>query len=979
MTQPNDRKGISRLTDAVDAYIEHRRDPRSDDSGFLAANSELRDLLEAMLDEGDAAEEADAIETSYLGDYRIIRELGRGGMGVVYEAIQESLQRRVALKVLAAHMTLEPEQIERFRREAAAIAKLDHPSIVRVHGIEHVAGTHFFAMEFVEGRTLTEAIDRYAEEGSFGVLKGASRSTEAAEIVARVAEALAYSHAAGVVHRDVKPQNILIDENGGLRLVDFGLAKDVSSSGRTQTSRGGGTPYYMSPEQIRAPNTVDARTDVFSLGIVLYELLTGTRPFDGTSTEELILDVTSRDIRSVRPPSGSVARDLETICLEALEKDPADRYQSAAEFAADLRRFLAHEPIVARPTATAVRFAKLVRRHRVVTALLVLLVAIATTAALWIAAQARAQHERDHNNAQHAEQAILSLIDVALSTTIPRRPGDEQRAVDRLERAAQVCETLVDRLGDKASLVLRQRFVDHLTYLGAFYAERAAKSRAVQVHAKALALARRNLDEDPSSPTNLAQVAAAFSHWFQALPSFERDFGQLVDFDRIVERLRVIEARVHADERAKWQRDLAATLSWRATMRLAARHDLKDVRRDLEAADARWQELARTTPTVFGSGWLKTRLHLATLLILEGDARAALDLLERTDLELTPLLEADDQNLILRSEKAMLHSVRAKAQTALGQLTEAERDSSRAIEYRTAIARDFPRSCENTRLLAIEAIESAKRASAQRRYDVAAAAARKALDSIALVEDGPETRDVRATATSTLALILMHEANRNGGVMRLSDEKASEIDSLYETALTIQRELARSSDSPQHRYNIASMACNRASWDLARGRLDAALGFAREAYDNGVEARLAKDPLLVGVDQNFRLQAHILISCHLRKGDIDAALEVVRDSVECFEENSAADYVNAAIQVCGVRRAVLARMDAAGADPKGAELSREARALAMAWLEASVASDPRALVRSSENRILGTLSDAPDFGQLLEDAKRRARLEATKK
>lgn len=326
-----------------------------------------------------------------LGEFQILRELGRGATAIVYLARQPSLNREVAVKVLVEGALTTPVQVERFHREARSVAKLRHPGIVRVFADGQVDRTHWFAMEYVPGHDLSREIALQAERKRGGTIPSLlpcpgeeGHVAEVARVCAEVAEALHYAHEQGLVHRDVKPQNLLLDSRRNAQIVDFGLARDEATGHLTGSGALLGTPYYMSPEQARVSEVaLDRRTDVYSLGVVLYELCTLRRPFDGRSINEILARIQRDEPVRPRVLEPRLARDLETICLKAMSKQLDRRYADAGAMAADLRRFLRHEPIHARPPGMLERTRRLARRHRVLLALASVF-AIGSSAASWL-------------------------------------------------------------------------------------------------------------------------------------------------------------------------------------------------------------------------------------------------------------------------------------------------------------------------------------------------------------------------------------------------------------------------------------------------------------------------------------------------------------------------------------------------------------------------------------------------------------------
>jgi serine/threonine protein kinase len=382
-----------------------------------------------------------------LGDFEIVHELGRGGMGIVYEARQVSLNRRVALKVLSGGLGLTAKAVQRFRREAEAAARLHHTNIVPVYATGEADGIHFYAMELIAGPSLDqvlrqlrqatqqrsatepasaavakdsssldlEATGPYVPEASsLPSLSASSLSSDShyfdtvARMIAEVADALDYAHQEGVIHRDLKPSNLLLAPTGRLSLNDFGLARMLEQPGMTMSGEFVGTPSYMSPEQITAGRIpLDHRTDIYSLGATLYELLTLQPPHQGQSREQVLAQIAHKEPRAPRRLRKQVPLDLETICLKCLEKDPDRRYQTAGQLAEDLRRYVNRFAISARRAGPVQRLVKWARRQPGLAAGLacaVLAVGIALAFAY------RAQHEKQQRLVEQ-EQARVQLLD----------------------------------------------------------------------------------------------------------------------------------------------------------------------------------------------------------------------------------------------------------------------------------------------------------------------------------------------------------------------------------------------------------------------------------------------------------------------------------------------------------------------------------------------------------------------------------------
>jgi serine/threonine protein kinase len=275
-----------------------------------------------------------------FGDYELMVEVARGGMGVVYRARQVKLNRTVALKMILAGKLADADEVQRFRTEAEAAARLSHPNIVAVHEVGEINGQHFFSMDFIEGTSLAQRLIR-------GPLPG----RDAARYVRQIAKAVHYAHRQGILHRDLKPSNIMLDAEDEPRITDFGLAKRLGNQDSCQTRTGAviGTPSYMAPEQAQGKNReLGPACDIYSLGAMLYELVTGRPPFRAETPIDTVVQVIQNEPVPASLLNPNVDKDLETICHKCLEKDPALRYQTAADLAQDLQNFLDGNSINAR-------------------------------------------------------------------------------------------------------------------------------------------------------------------------------------------------------------------------------------------------------------------------------------------------------------------------------------------------------------------------------------------------------------------------------------------------------------------------------------------------------------------------------------------------------------------------------------------------------------------------------------------------------
>jgi serine/threonine protein kinase len=401
---------------------------------------------------------------SRLGDFRLLAPLGSGGMGVVYRAIEEPLQREVALKLIRPEHLFFPGAQQWFRREVEAIASVQHPAIVPIYRAGEAAGIPFFAMELVSGVSLAQVVrhvQRVSQErltardlaaaagagdAAAGVFAHASWIDACVDVVLQVSQALAHAHARGVIHRDVKPSNIMLTPEGRVRLLDFGLAARAGSSKLTRTGTAMGSLAYMSPEQVRG-DPVDARTDVYSLGVTLYELLTLQEAFFDESSETLRGLILAGQAKPIRVLNRKVPWDVETVCLRAMAPQANHRYPSASAFAADLERLLARAPIAARRPGPWLRATRFVQRHPTLSAaagLLALLCTVLPTA-LWLQQRSsnraiRAALDRANAEAETTRRTLDFLVDSV-------RLADPERALGEAITVRQMIDDAAQRFG----------------------------------------------------------------------------------------------------------------------------------------------------------------------------------------------------------------------------------------------------------------------------------------------------------------------------------------------------------------------------------------------------------------------------------------------------------------------------------------------------------------------------------------------------
>jgi serine/threonine protein kinase/tetratricopeptide (TPR) repeat protein len=781
-----------RLIEALEHYLgEVEAGRRPDHREFLARHPEIADLLAPCLDGMDflrnAVGESEALERDppieiaaratgvekhrCLGDFRILREIGRGGMGVVYEAEQLSLGRRVALKVLPFASTLDPRQLLRFQTEAQAAAHLHHPHIVPVYSVGSERGVPFYAMQFIEGQTLSNVIrllrkseraeSKPAKAGRQSdietphklsplrtLLKVAVRNGTAplddegnaairespdapevepsaeddpfrrsraffrfvAKLGLQAAEALDHAHALGILHRDIKPANLLLDARGDLWITDFGLARVQGDSGITITGDLVGTVRYMSPEQVLGRRgVVDHRADVYSLGATLFELLTLRPIFYGGDRHELLRQIATEEPPRPRRFNRAIPRDLETIILKASAKEPASRYNSAKELAEDLQRFIRDEPIRARRPTVIERAARWGRRHRTAVATAALVICLGVVGLAVSTVRIWEEMQRTDLALRHEEtQRLRAQANVELA--IEALDYLYLRVVERRTRHDPYFER-EDRELMKNALGFYERFANQNgNHERLRWLSASAHLRVGDIKAA--------LGDMPGAET-------AYRRGVRMLESLERDFPQRFSY-----RIR-----------------LGSALSALGTL-------LHSMHRDAEAEKTlrRSLELHLYVETAF-PGMLEYRRtealrlnNLGLVLETEGKFEEAQSLFERAEFLRRKLAADHPRELEFQQELAVSHRSLAQLLLKRGQFRRAEELLRQAVTLQTRLVDAFPNSFGYRRDLARSQYQLSGALEAAGQLQDAEAAARAALklqttlaaDPSSLIEDGED-------------------------------------------------------------------------------------------------------------------------------------------------------------------------------------------------------------------------------------------------
>lgn len=738
-----DRARLFRELLALEIELRQQSDEPCDPEDFCRRFPDLTAVVEELLTEAEtlapnADGQSDTLPMSaadrtaqqrgagtVFGDYELLEEIARGGMGVVYRAVQTSVNRVVALKMILSGQLASEEEVRRFHSEAEAAALLDHPNIVPVFDVGEHDGRHYFSMAYVDGDSLS---DRLRD--------GPLPPAEAARFVRTIADAVACAHEHGVIHRDLKPSNVLIDRNGSPRVTDFGLARQLESDSHlTATGQVMGTPSYMPPEQAAGSTSqIDVRSDVYSLGAILYSLVTGRPPFQAAHIVETLRQVIDDQPVEPRALNPEVDRDLETICLKCLSKERGQRYQRSAELVEELDRYLAGQPIVARSITRRERLWRWCRRNRLTAALIgtaTLSLLLGTVISIYFAILAGRRAEQAERGVEVALTSLRSMIDtvqhqlryIPAAQEIRRNLLREamtslQQVSGQVQTQSQVdhqsAKALVDlarlavELGDeeglnssamaesnfRAAVEMFRRIVpedsqDHellrdkawaISEYGNFYLDLERDGQSRELLQEALELRQRVHEEFPGDVRDEFALAVSLSDWGDQLAA-QRQFEESISFQQQGLELALQCLEKQPENSAIQQRILAC------------REKIGDAWHDLGQHDKAFPFYDENLTTILrlidenATPYMVDALsysyeRLGNHYMMTREPQTALEMYEEMRLAVLRAIELDPGSRVVREGLAYAHEKIARARRALGQREEAAIDQQKASEIR---------------------------------------------------------------------------------------------------------------------------------------------------------------------------------------------------------------------------------------------------------------------------------------------------------
>ena len=844
----------------------------------------------------------------YFGDYELHKELGRGGMGVVYKAMQVSLNRPVALKMIKAGVLADQAELQRFQNEAEAVALLDHAGIVPVYEVGEHDGQRYFSMKLVEGGNLADQLS---------TMKNDPRT--AATLLAETAEAVHHAHMRGILHRDLKPANILIDAEGHPHVTDFGLAKRVEGDiEMTQSGAILGTPAYMSPEQaVGRRGSITTASDVYGLGAVLYALLAGKAPFGGDSVMDTLDAVRNRPPESPRKFNANTPRDLETICLKCLEKDPRRRYASAHELADDLNNWLESRPITARRVGTPERAWLWCKRKPVVAGLAaaVMLAILGGTAGIFVV-QAKANRLLDKKN------LALQASNTKLDEQRARAQQRESQAIDAVKRFGDAVSGEKELKNNPSLDSLRKRLLKEPL---AFY-----RSLRTSLQAEG--------DTTPESLARLADAAHDYAHITEEIGDKEDSLRGHVESLAIWERL----TRDYP-QNTEFQEGLAKVYFCQGKL-LGGTGRHADAKKSYDSAVAIYEKLTNANPgdTHLQKQFALSQMRRGILFEETGKTIEAMKAYDSAAAIMENLIKATQTNqndlLNFKSDLAGIYMNIGVLQKNTGQPGEALKSFGKALPIWRTLGEDFPDVVgaqanlggiyQNIGTLQME---SGKSAEAMKSFESALAIWQKLTKAHATVTE----------FQNNLASSYMLMARLQDGFPALeSQEKAAAIwKKLIDDNRTV----------PEYRANLSGVLSNLAGnqHNMARalrfkGERDEALALFLKAVSNS-EAAVRAD--------GTNVQAHMNLSNH--HWDIGALLKQIGKPAESEES---------------YRRALAIRQRLADEHPDDADLLRTVSELyeTIGFLKSELGKPAEAMAaheqaRAIKERVLRDHPESPDF------------------
>ena len=848
---PEELSQESLLGQILDEVLARRaRGETPDVEDYARRHPELAAVLRQMLPALEVMRAPAAIPEGgpvpgYLGDYRLIREVGRGGMGVVYEAEQVSLQRRVALKVLPFAAALDAKQLQRFHHEAQAAARLHHTNIVPVYAVGCEHGVHFYAMQFIAGQTLAAVIRKLREqeerrrtkhdhstqdavqvtrddraanpEQSRGPASGEAEASSgallsslghrqpsffraAAHLGEQAAEALEHAHQLGVVHRDIKPANLLLEWRAGgsnppvLWITDFGLAQFHEKTGLTLTGDRVGTARYMSPEQASDNRAlVDHRTDIYSLGVTLYELLTLHPACTGRDWPEVQRQILVDEPRRPRRLNPAIPRDLETIILKATAKDPGHRYATAQELADDLRRFLDDKPVKARRPTLVQRGAKWARRHRALVATGVLLLVLATVGLAVSNVRVRREQQRTRQMVDLAFTVLDQIYLRLAEKRFPRDPRWEKENREILEQAL----TFFDQLARENGTEPASRHAAAKAYhrAGDILQKLRQAPKAEEAYQQAIAALDRLARDYPNdfvyrkdlarSWLNLGYIRYNASHYGEA----ERAFREALDFlQRLAEQFP--DEPNYRVEIAECDNNLGLLFETLGRYAEAERADRQ--------ALALQQQLAKEFPATpkYRQQVVQSHHNLGLLLAAVGRLNEA-ERAYRQALDLQQQLVKDFPKVPeYRDELAGCYNNLGLLLKGTGREDDAERAYRQAMDLQQQLVKDFPAIPAYRQVLASNQMNLANLLKTTGRREEAECMHREAFDLVRpLARDYPDIPEYRKA---------LAQCHRFLGKLAEEAGQMEDAEKAYREALKLNQELVRDFPAvPEYRTGLA--------------------------------------------------------------------------------------------------------------------------------------------------------------------------------